>query len=63
MSKRVMTLDEFNRLSDRDKGYASYMLAMLPESQVPDEPLVGVDLVEWERGRSLAVQHVIDIES
>jgi len=59
----MMTLDEFNRLSDHDKGYASYMLAMLPGSQVPDEPPTGVDLAEWERGHLLAIQHVIDIES
>lgn len=61
MTDRV-TAAEFAALSDYKKGFVSYVQAMWPNSEVPDDVPPGADPREWQRGRDAAIRMVQDME-
>lgn len=52
----------WDTLSDRGKGYVSYIQACWEGSEIPDERTVGVDPGEWNTGRQIATMHAADME-
>lgn len=52
----------WDTLSDRGKGYVSYMQACWEGSEIPDERPAGADPAEWNTGRQLATMHAAEME-
>lgn len=52
----------FDKLTDEQKGYVSYMESSLPGSEIPSERPFMVDAFAWDRGIRKAIQAVQDME-